>query len=86
MLAISSNGTRTAGVSAERRRVGVERLLTAQLAGAQHVQAHPAYDSGQPTAEVLDVARARPAQPKPGLLHGVIGLGERAEHPEGHGP
>ncbi len=26
------------------------------------------------------------AQPQPGVLHGVVGLGERAEHPVGHRP
>ena len=27
-----------------------------------------------------------PLQPQPGLLHGVVGLGHRAEHPVADGP
>ncbi len=44
---------------------GVERVLAAGRARAEHVEA--------------DAAEA-----EPGFLHGVVGLGERAEHAVGH--
>ena len=61
-------------------------LLTPRVARTQHVQAHPGDDRGQPAAEVIDAAGVRPAQAQPGFLDGVVGLGERAEHPVGHRP
>jgi hypothetical protein len=47
---------------------------------------HPRYARdvrGQPAAEVLDLARVRAAEPQPGVLDGVVGLAERAEHAVG---
>ena len=51
--------------------VRVQRLLAPRAARAQHVQAHPRDDRGQPAAQVLDVARrprgsaaARPPAPR----------------------
>jgi hypothetical protein len=52
--------------------------------GPQHVQADPRRDRGQPPAEVLDLRAGRPGQPQPGLLHRVLGLGTRPEHPVRH--
>jgi hypothetical protein len=63
----------------------LERFLPAGMARAQHVQAHPGGDRGQPRAEVRHVRRARPVQPEPGVLHRVVGILQRAEHPVGHG-
>ena len=63
-----------------------ERVLGAGPARAQHVQAHPGDDGRQPPSQVLDLARVGAAQPQPGLLDGVLGLGERAQHAVGHGP
>jgi hypothetical protein len=53
---------------------------------AQHVQADPGHDRGEPPAQVLHLVPAGPAQPQPGVLHGVVGLGERAQHPVGDCP
>jgi len=63
------------------RSVGVERVLPAVPARAQRVQALPRDDGGQPAAEVVDALDAGPAQPQPGVLDRVVGLGRRAEHP-----
>ena len=56
------------------RHVRAQRLLAADLAGAQHVQAHPGHDGGKPRAQVPDAAGVRPGQAQPGLLHRVVGL------------
>ena len=56
----------------------------ADLARAQHVEADAGGHGGQPAAQVVDVAGLGPAEPEPGLLHGILGLAERAEHPVGH--
>ena len=56
----------------------------ARLARAQHVEADARDDGRQPAAEVLDAARVGAAEAQPGLLHGVVGLAHRAEHPVGH--
>ena len=80
---------RVGTVGAAHDRVGhvrVQRLLAPRAARAQHVQAHPGDDRRQPTAQVLDAAGVGAAQPQPGLLDGVLGLGQRAEHPVGHRP
>ena len=66
--------------------VDAQRLLAPRVARAQHVQADARDDGRQPAAEVLDVARVGAAEPQPGLLDGVVGLAERAEHPVGHRP
>src|SRR5439155_18199646 len=52
----------------------------------QHVQTDAGDDGGQPPAEVVDLARPGPAEAQPGVLDGVVGLGERAEHSVGHRP
>ncbi len=61
------------------------RLLAAYPARAQHVQADPADHGGQPAAQVADRAPVDPGQAQPGLLHRVLGLRERAQHPVGDG-
>ena len=66
--------------------VHVEGLLAPRLAGAQHVQAHPCHHRGQPPGKVLDAAGVGATDAQPGVLNGVIGLAERAEHPVGHRP
>jgi hypothetical protein len=66
--------------------VDAEGLLAPGVARAQHVQADAGDDRGQPAAEVLDPARVRPADTQPGVLDGVVRLGERAQHPVGHRP
>jgi hypothetical protein len=42
----------------------------------------------QPAAQVLNLVRLRPAaaEAQPGLLHGVVGLGQRAQQAVGDGP
>ncbi|SLH03084.1 Uncharacterised protein [Mycobacteroides abscessus subsp. abscessus] len=81
---------RVGGVLAENHRVrqmlGLEGLLVAGLAGAQHIQADPAHHGGQPAAEIIDIAGIGAGQPQPRLLHGIVGIGERAEHPVGDRP
>jgi len=64
----------------------VPAVRRAAASGAQHVQAHPRDDRGEPSAEVLGVAGASAADPQPGFLHGVVRLAQRAEHPVGHRP
>jgi hypothetical protein len=68
------------------RDVRVERRLVACPSRAKHVQAHAAHDRGQPGAQVVDVAGVGSAEPDPGLLHGVVRLGQGSEHPVGYGP
>jgi hypothetical protein len=62
----------------------LQRRLRARTPRAQHVQADAADDGGQPGGQVVDVVGVGPAQPQPRLLHGVVGLGSRAEHPVRH--
>ena len=66
--------------------VHVERLLAPRSAGAEHVQRDPGDDRRQPAAEVLDLPHIGPAKPQPGVLDGVVGLAEGAEHPVGDRP
>jgi hypothetical protein len=61
----------------------VQRQLTPRPPGAQHVEAHPRDHGRQPGAQVADGVRVSAAQPQPRLLYGVVGVGERAEHPVG---
>jgi hypothetical protein len=52
---------------------------------AEHVEADPAGDLGQPGARDLDLVALGLVHPVPanvGLLNGVFGLRDRAEHPE----
>jgi hypothetical protein len=54
------------------------------LARAQHVKADPAHHSGQPAGEVVDRGLVLARQPQPCLLHRVLGVRPRSEHPVGH--
>jgi hypothetical protein len=72
------------GVGAVHDRIGqalVERLLAARLARPQHVERHAADGGDEPGLEVVDRVGVRAAEPDPRLLHGVVGLARRAEHP-----
>jgi hypothetical protein len=60
---------------------GADGLLGSGRAGAQHVKADPAHHGGEPAAEVVDRGGVGAGQPYPGLLHRVLGVGQRAEHP-----
>ena len=64
--------------------VGRERLLPARGPRAQHVQAHPRDDRREPSPQVVHAVDVGAGQPQPRLLHGVVGLGARAEHAVGH--
>ena len=64
----------------------VERVFAPGRARAQHVEAHPGGDGGEPAREVLDVGRVGAAEADPRLLDRVVGLGRRAEHPVGDRP
>jgi hypothetical protein len=68
------------------RQVHPQRLLPPDGAGTQHVQAYSRDNGGQPAVEVLHAIGAHAADPQPGLLHGIVGLAERAQHPVGHRP
>ena len=61
--------------------VHVERLLAACLARTKHVERHPRDNRGEPPAEVLDRAGVGAAEANPGLLHRVVRLAQRAQHP-----
>jgi hypothetical protein len=61
-------------------------LLAPPGPGAQHVQADAGHHRCQPSAEVADLVRSGPAEAQPGVLDGVVGVAERAEHPVGHRP
>jgi hypothetical protein len=72
-----------------RRRLGHgvgQRLLPAPPAGAQHLEALPADDGGQPSGQVLDPRGVGRAEPQPRVLHRVVGLRLRPEHPVGDRP
>ena len=64
----------------------VDRVFGAGLAGTQHVQADPADHGGQPRAQVLELRAIAAAEAKPALLHGILRVGSRAEHPVRDGP
>ena len=74
------------GIGAEVARDGpqvrLQRLLAAGSAPAQHVQADPPGHGGEPAAQFLDAVTAGPGQAQPCLLHRVVGVRVRAEHPE----
>ena len=82
----SGSSRRRRGRRSGREGATTERFLAPHAARAQHVQADPRDDGGQPAAEVLDLVRVGAAEPQPGLLHGVVGLGHRAQHPVGDRP
>src|SRR5215469_6336522 len=52
----------------------------------QHVEAHPRDHCGQPSTQVRDGARVATEEMEPDLLHGILCLGERTEHPISHRP
>ena len=59
-------------------------FLAAGPAGAQHVEADAAHDRREPAAQIVDAAGVGTAQPKPGLLKGVVRFAHRAKHPVRH--
>ena len=61
----------------------IERPLRQWPAGTQQVQPDPPDDRGQPGLQVLDRGHIAAREPQPGLLHGVLGLCQRAEDPVG---
>ena len=63
------------------RRRALDRLLGPGPARPQPVEAHPADDGRQQAADVLDAVVILAGQSQPGLLHRVVGVGVRAEHP-----
>ena len=66
------------------RHVGLEGRLAPRPARPEHVEADPPDDRRQPGPQVLDLAGVGAAQADPRLLDGVVGLADRAEHPECH--
>ncbi len=56
------------------------------FARTEHVQRNASDDRRQPAAEVLDLARVRAAEPKPGVPDGVVGLAERPQHADRRPP
>jgi hypothetical protein len=63
-----------------------EGLLASRTAGAEHVERGPGNQGREPAPDILDPAGIGSRRAKPGFLHGVVGLGQRAEHSVGHGP
>ena len=59
----------------------VVRPLGPGLARSQHVNADPAHHGGQPAGEVVDRGRVLARKPQPCLLHRVLGVRPRSEHP-----
>jgi hypothetical protein len=57
------------------------KLLAPRTARPQRIQADAPDDGRKPAVQILDCAGLGAAQPKPRLLHGVLGLAHRAEHP-----
>ena len=65
-------------------RLGRQRpslLLPPGPAGFQHVQANPGHNRSQPPGRILHLTAVGPADPQPRLLHRVLGITARAEHP-----
>jgi hypothetical protein len=60
-------------------------VLAAGAAGAQHVQRHARHHRRQPAGQVDDRLGVGPVEPQPGLLHGIVGVADRAQHPVRHG-
>ena len=63
-----------------------ERFLATNLARTQLVQTHARDNRGQPATKVVDVSRTCSGEPQPGVLHCVVSLRERTQHPVGHRP
>ena len=61
-------------------------VLAPRAPRAQHVEAHAPDDRREPAAEVRHGRRVGAAQAQPRLLHRVLGLADRAEHPVGDRP
>ena len=57
-----------------------QRLFTSRLARPQHVEADARHHGGEPAREVVDIIGTGTAQPKPGFLHCILGLGRRTKH------
>jgi hypothetical protein len=57
------------------------RVLRPGRARTQPVEADPGDDRRQPSARIVHVIRPRAADPHPGVLKRVVGLGLRSEHP-----
>jgi ABC-type glutathione transport system ATPase component len=57
----------------------IVRSHRAASPSAKHIQTDPADDGSEPRAEIVDRA-VGPFQAQPGILNGVVGLRERAEH------
>jgi len=53
---------------------GVQGLLAAGLARAQHVETDACDDGRQPAAQVGDIAGVRSAETEPAFLNGVVGF------------
>jgi len=60
-----------------------QRVLAPGSPRAQHVQALPRHDRGEPAGDVVHVLARGARDSQPSLLHRVLGLGERAQHPVG---
>jgi hypothetical protein len=65
--------------------IGAVWVLVARLAGSEQVEGDAADHRGQPGPQVVDLVGVGAAQPQPGLLHRIVGLARRAQHPVGHG-
>ncbi|EPH39369.1 hypothetical protein STRAU_7570 [Streptomyces aurantiacus JA 4570] len=63
----------------------VQGLLAALLARPQQVEADAAHDGREPAAQVLHALAVGAAELQPGLLDGVLGLAQGAEHAVGDG-
>jgi hypothetical protein len=64
-------------------RMFIQHLFPARLARTQHVEADPGHHRRQPAAKIGDLAGVAAAKPQPGFLHGIVGLGRRAQHAVG---
>lgn len=63
------------------RHVRADRILAARFACAEHVEADARNHGGQPAPQIRDIRGVAAAEPQPGLLHGVVDLAARAQHP-----
>ncbi|MHC2582096.1 AhpD family alkylhydroperoxidase [Bradyrhizobium diazoefficiens] len=65
------------------RYMRAHRVLPARLSCAQHVEANARDHGGQPAPQIRDIGRIAPAEPQPGLLHGIVDLAAGTQHPVG---
>ena len=65
------------------RQPAADIVLLARPPRSQHVERHACDDGREPTREVGDRLRVRATQPQPRLLHSVVGIADRAQHPVG---